>query len=91
MSACWSSKLPRALSVAKVEDYRRPVSQAWDLSLNLLHERSPAAVRLLELCSVMAPRIALDLIYSQAMADVLEPFDPALSERMIIGRVGPGN
>ncbi len=78
---------PRTLSIAQLADYPQPVSQTWDLSLNRLQERSPAAARLLELCSVMAPRIALDLVYSQAMADVLEPFDHALSERMIIGRV----
>lgn len=81
------SQASRTLSVAQLADYPQPVSQTWDLSLNRLQERSPAAARLLELCSVMAPRIALDLIYSQAMADVLEPYDPALSERMIIGRV----
>jgi MinD-like ATPase involved in chromosome partitioning or flagellar assembly/tetratricopeptide (TPR) repeat protein len=81
------SQAPRTLSVAQLADYPQPVSQTWDLSLNRLQERSPAAARLLGLCSVLAPRIALDLIYSQAMAGVLEPYDPALSERMIIGRV----
>jgi tetratricopeptide (TPR) repeat protein len=78
---------PRTLSITQLADYPLPVSQTWDLSLNRLQQRSPAAARLLELCSVMAPRIALDLIYSPAMAEVLEPFDPALAERMIIGRV----
>ena len=78
---------PRTLSVTQLADYPLPVSQTWDLSLNRLQQRSPAAARLLELCSVMALRIALDLIYSPAMAEVLEPFDPALAERMIIGRV----
>jgi MinD-like ATPase involved in chromosome partitioning or flagellar assembly/tetratricopeptide (TPR) repeat protein len=81
------SQASRTLSVAPLADYPQPVSRAWDLSLDRLQERSPAAARLLELCSVMAPRIALDLIYSQAMADVLAPYDPALSERMVIGRV----
>ena len=85
------SQASRTLSVAQLADYPQPVSQTWDLSLNRLQERSPAAARLLELCSVMAPRIALDLIYSQAMADVLEPYD-----RRAVGENdhrpgGPGN
>jgi tetratricopeptide (TPR) repeat protein len=78
---------PRILSISQLADYPRPVSQTWDLSLNRLQERSPAAARLFELCSVMAPRIALDLLYSPAMARVLEPFDPRLSETMIIGTI----
>ena len=67
--------------------YPGNVSTAWDPSLDLLKERSPAASRLLELCSVMAPGIARDVVYSSAMAEVLEPYDPALSEPVVIGRV----
>jgi MinD-like ATPase involved in chromosome partitioning or flagellar assembly/tetratricopeptide (TPR) repeat protein len=78
---------PRALSYSELADYRKGVAAAWDQSLNLLHERSPAASRLLELCAVMAPEVALDLVYSAAMAEALERFDPALSEPMIMGRV----
>jgi len=78
---------PRTLSISQLADYPQPVSQTWDLSLNRLQERSPAAARLFELCSVMAPRIALDLLYSPAMARVLEPFDARLSETMIIGTI----
>jgi tetratricopeptide (TPR) repeat protein len=78
---------PRRLSLSELVDYPRPVPAAWDPSLNLLQERSPAAMRLLELCSVMAPAIALDIIYSPVVAKMLEPFDPALSEPMVMGRV----
>jgi tetratricopeptide (TPR) repeat protein len=67
--------------------YPGNVSTAWDPSLDLLKDRSPAASRLLELCSVMAPGIARDVVYSNAMAEVLEPYDPALSEPVVIGRV----
>jgi len=77
----------RALSVATVADHPGPVSQVWDVSLNRLRDHSPAAARLFELCSVMASAISLNLVYSPEMATVLEPFDPALSERMVIGRV----
>jgi tetratricopeptide (TPR) repeat protein/Mrp family chromosome partitioning ATPase len=78
---------PSVLSVGQLAAYPRSVATAWDPSLNLLQERSPAAARLLELCSVMSPVIARDLIYSRAMARALEPFDPALAEPMIMGRV----
>jgi MinD-like ATPase involved in chromosome partitioning or flagellar assembly/tetratricopeptide (TPR) repeat protein len=78
---------PRTLSISQLADYPEPVARTWDLSLNRLQEQSPAAARLLELCSVMAPDISLDLLYSPAMAAVLEPLDPTLSEPMVIGRV----
>jgi cellulose biosynthesis protein BcsQ/tetratricopeptide (TPR) repeat protein len=77
---------PETLSLGPLAEYPKPLSAAWDLSLNRLRERSAAAARLFELCAVMEARIALDLLYSPAMARVLEPYDPALSEKMLIGR-----
>ncbi|MEV4517396.1 FxSxx-COOH system tetratricopeptide repeat protein [Dactylosporangium sp. NPDC049525] len=61
------------------------VEATWDLSLQRLRERSPAAYRLLQLCSVMAPEIALDLIYSDELAAALVELDPAMSEPMYRG------
>jgi tetratricopeptide (TPR) repeat protein/CO dehydrogenase nickel-insertion accessory protein CooC1 len=82
------SHAPEALELVQLPGgYPRGVAAAWDPSLNLLRERSPAAMRLLQLCSVMAPNIARDLIYSQGMATVLKPYDASLSEPMVIGRV----
>ena len=81
------SEASTALSISQVSDYPRGVAAAWDSSLKLLQERSAAAARLLELGAVMAPEIALDLVYSPAMAHALEPYDPSLSEPMIMGRV----
>lgn len=78
---------PRALSISQLKDYPTPVSQTWDLSLNQLRKHSPAAARLLELCSVMAPRIATDLLHSETMARVLAPYDPALPKTMITARL----
>ncbi len=77
----------RALTASKLADQPEPVAKAWDVSLNRLRDRSLAAARLFELCSVMAPEISLNLIYGAAMASVLEPLDPALSEKMVIGRI----
>ncbi|MFB9836273.1 FxSxx-COOH system tetratricopeptide repeat protein [Actinoallomurus acaciae] len=75
------------LSISRPDDYSAPVARAWDLSLERLRAQSPAAARLFELCSILAPVIHLDLLYSPAMAAILEPYDPALAEPMVIGRV----
>jgi tetratricopeptide (TPR) repeat protein len=80
-------RAPLALSFSHLTDYPQKVSETWDLSLRLLERRSPAAVRLFELCSVMAPNIALDLLHSEAMAKALEPFDAELVEPMVVGRL----
>ena len=59
-----------------------PVEATWDLSLRLLNQRSPAAYRLLQMCSVFAPEIALDLVYSDEFAAALRPLDPNVSDYM---------
>ncbi len=80
-------RAPHVLSLTVLADYPESVPHAWDLSLKLLEQRSPAAARLFELCSVVAPNISTELIYSSAMAKVLEPYDPELAEPMVIGRL----
>ena len=74
---------PRAIQAEGAPD--RPVEATWDLSLQRLNERSPAAYRLLQLCSVLAPEIALELVYSDDLARALTPIDPSVSERMVRG------
>jgi MinD-like ATPase involved in chromosome partitioning or flagellar assembly len=68
-------------------DYSPAVAKAWNLSLDQLQKKSTAAARLLGLCSVMAPDISLELIYSQAMADTLRDLDPTISEPAMIGKL----
>nr|BFE70121.1 hypothetical protein GCM10020092_034220 [Actinoplanes digitatis] len=63
------------------------VQVIWDFSLNRLRERSVAAYRLLQLCSVMDTGVALELIYGEEMAQALMPFDPSLTERLLRGRM----
>ena len=82
-----SSQPASSVSFAQLADYPLPVAKAWDLSLDRLQETAPAAARLFDLCSVMAPDISLELIYSKAMAAVLAPLDSDFSEPMIIGTV----
>ncbi len=76
-----------ALQIDALSDYPQGVTAAWDKSLEVLRERSRAASRLLELCSVMAPNIALGLVYDRPMAQLLEPFDAALAEPLVMARV----
>ncbi|GAA2632377.1 hypothetical protein Adu01nite_11940 [Paractinoplanes durhamensis] len=57
----------------------------WDRSLQVLEERSTAAYRLLQLCSVLAPEVALELVYGDRMAELLLAFDPLVSETMYRG------
>ncbi|WP_433384635.1 FxSxx-COOH system tetratricopeptide repeat protein [Actinoplanes sp. CA-142083] len=78
-----------------VAEYLRHIEQVvsdsldpiWDLSLRRLEDRSPAAHRLLQLCSVLAPEVALDLVYGDRMAALLSPLDPLVSETMYRGRL----
>ena len=76
-----------ALTLARAPGYPMMVAAAWDLPLQVLRDRSPAAARLLELCSVMAPNISLDLVYQRPMAELLEPLDPALAEPLLLPRL----
>lgn len=78
-------KQPRSAAVGSA--YPAEVDAALSAPLELLRERSPAAFRLLQLCSVMAPEIGRDLVYSNAMAENLRPLDAALVEPMIMRRV----
>jgi tetratricopeptide (TPR) repeat protein len=65
--------------------FESSVAAIWDVSLDRLRERSAAAYRLLQLCSVMAPEISLDLIYGEDFAELLVPFDPLMSDRLYRG------
>jgi CO dehydrogenase nickel-insertion accessory protein CooC1 len=60
----------------------RTVEATLGLSLDRLRSQSPAAYRLLQLCSVLAPEIAQDLLTSDQMAVALSPVNPAVSERL---------
>lgn len=80
---------------AGVDDFLRhldrdgPVALAlattWELSLAQLRERSPAAHRLLQLCSVLAGEIPLELVYRDELGAALTLVDPALADSMMRG------
>ncbi|MFE7134395.1 FxSxx-COOH system tetratricopeptide repeat protein [Streptomyces sp. NPDC057638] len=65
-----------------------PVTATWNISIEQLRERSPAAVRLLQLCAFFAAEpISTNLLYSKEMIDALKPYDPSLQEKLVLGRV----
>ncbi|MFY1583824.1 FxSxx-COOH system tetratricopeptide repeat protein [Micromonospora sp. WMMD734] len=59
------------------------VEATWELSLSHLRTGSPAAYRVLQLCSVLAPEISADLVYSDEFAEALVPFHPQAKERLV--------
>ncbi len=78
----------RPLALNQPPDYPAPVAATWNVSIVRLRERSPAAVRLLQLCAFLGPEpIATSLLYSEGMTAALLPYDPALSERLVLGRI----
>jgi tetratricopeptide (TPR) repeat protein/CO dehydrogenase nickel-insertion accessory protein CooC1 len=83
-----SSQSTRILALNQPPDYPMPVVATWNLSFERLKKRSPAAVRLLQLCAFFSPGpISMDLLYSDEMNQSLLPFDEALSEKLMLGRV----
>ncbi|MEV6984427.1 FxSxx-COOH system tetratricopeptide repeat protein [Sphaerisporangium sp. NPDC051017] len=68
--------------------YPTPVLATWNLSFERLKERSPASVRLLELLAFFAPEpVSMDMLYCDAMVDILVPYDEAMREKLMIGPV----
>ena len=69
-------------------DYPTPVVATWNLSFDRLKERSPAAVRLLQLLAFFSPGpISMDLLYCDELNAALLPFDETLSEQLMLPRV----
>jgi tetratricopeptide (TPR) repeat protein len=70
------------------KDYPQPVAATWNISIARLNERSPASVRLLQLCAFMAPEpISVRVLYNKEMLDALREWDPSLQESLLLGRV----
>ncbi|MFE7836030.1 FxSxx-COOH system tetratricopeptide repeat protein [Streptomyces sp. NPDC057474] len=77
-----------ALDLNQPADYPQTVAATWNVSIAQLKERSPASVRLLQLCAFMAPEpISAHLLYSKEMIDELRKVDGTLQESLMLGRV----
>jgi hypothetical protein len=78
----------KVLGLNKPIDYRLPVAATWNLSLDRLGARTPAAVRLLQILAFCSPEsISMTLLYSNEMNAFLLPFDATLREKLMLGRV----
>jgi tetratricopeptide (TPR) repeat protein len=76
------------LSQGQPLNYPASAVATWNMSLTRLQKSSPAAVRLLQLCSFFsAEPISMNLLYSDEMISSLLPFDRMLVDRIILGRV----
>ena len=83
-----ATQATRILALNQPSDYQTPVVATWNLSFDRLQERSPAAVRLLQLLAFFSPGpISMDLLYSDEMYEALRPFDESLSEQLMLPRV----
>ncbi|MER6132193.1 FxSxx-COOH system tetratricopeptide repeat protein [Streptomyces sp. NPDC001815] len=83
----FESKKNELLETAPPPDYQLPVAAAWNVSLDHLETRSPAALRLLQLCSYFAPDPISRKILSRRESDSPFPeLDATLSDPMKLAR-----
>ncbi|WP_327237292.1 FxSxx-COOH system tetratricopeptide repeat protein [Streptomyces sp. NBC_01317] len=83
-----AQQAPSVLALNQPAGYPEPVAATWNISIQRLKERSPAAVRLLQLCAFFAPEpISANLLYSKEMIEALKPYDASLQETLVLGRV----
>ncbi|PZH05153.1 ATP/GTP-binding protein [Streptomyces sp. NTH33] len=76
------------LALNQPSDYPKTVAATWNVSIARMEKRSRAAVRLLQLCAFLAPEpISAQLLYSKEMIEALKPYDPALQESLLLGRI----
>ncbi|MFJ1705568.1 FxSxx-COOH system tetratricopeptide repeat protein [Kitasatospora sp. NPDC088346] len=75
----------RVLSLDRPVDYPASVAATWSVSIARLRQQSPAAVRLLHLCALMAPEpIAMRLLYGEATAAALARHHPAAGDPLAV-------
>jgi MinD-like ATPase involved in chromosome partitioning or flagellar assembly/tetratricopeptide (TPR) repeat protein len=82
------NQVAATLALSQPASYPISAVATWNLSFERLRERSPAAVRLLQVCAFCAPgTISMTLLYGDEMIAALLPYDQSLTEKMLLGRV----
>ncbi len=80
-------KRAELLEVSPPLDYQLPVAAAWNVSLDHLETRSPAALRLLQLCSYFAPDpISRSIFAGLGNSSIVPELDAALNDPMRLAR-----
>ncbi|SEN16512.1 NB-ARC domain-containing protein [Actinacidiphila rubida] len=83
----FESKRTELLEVSPPPDYQLPVAAAWNVSLDHLETRSPAALRLLQLCSYFAPDpIARSIFTGLGNSSIVPELDAVLNDPMRLAR-----
>lgn len=83
----FESKRMELLEVAPPPDYQLPVAAAWNVSLDHLETRNPAALQLLQLCSYFAPDPISRAIFAGLGNGSISPaLDAALNDPMKLAR-----
>ncbi|MFJ9904318.1 FxSxx-COOH system tetratricopeptide repeat protein [Streptomyces sp. NPDC101152] len=83
----FESKRIELLEVAPPPEYQLPVAAAWNVSLDHLETRSPAALRLLQLCSYFAPDpISRSIFTGLGNSSIHPELDPALNDPIGLAR-----
>ncbi|NUP44607.1 MAG: tetratricopeptide repeat protein [Streptomyces sp.] len=83
----FENKRIELLEVAPPPDYQLPVAAAWNVSLDHLETRSPAALRLLQLCSYFAPDpISRSIFSGLGNSSIFPELDAALNDPMRLAR-----
>jgi hypothetical protein len=83
----FEEKRVELLEQAPPMDYQLPVAAAWNVSLDRLVVSNPAAFRLLQVCSFLAPEPIPRTLFSGAQnADIHAELNPALRDPMRLGR-----
>ncbi|KMS71131.1 hypothetical protein ACM01_28815 [Streptomyces viridochromogenes] len=83
----FESKQNELLETAPPPDYQLPVAAAWNVSLDHLETRSPAALRLLQLCSYFAPDpISRQILSGPGNNAIFPELDAALNDPMKLAR-----
>ncbi|MBQ0901296.1 tetratricopeptide repeat protein [Micromonospora sp. U21] len=83
----FEEKRVELLEQAPPMDYQLPVAAAWNVSLDRLVVSNPAAFRLLQVCSFLAPEPIPRTLFSGAQnADIHPELNPALRDPMRLSR-----
>ncbi|GAA4057911.1 FxSxx-COOH system tetratricopeptide repeat protein [Streptomyces shaanxiensis] len=83
----FENKRMELLEVSPPPDYQLPVAAAWNVSLDHLETRSPAALRLLQLCSYFAPDpISRSVFSGLGNSSIYPELDAALNDPMKLAR-----
>ncbi|MEU8195701.1 FxSxx-COOH system tetratricopeptide repeat protein [Microbispora amethystogenes] len=78
----------RTLALGDSPTYPTPVAATWNVSFQRLREKSPAAVRLLQLLAFFAAEpVSLSMLYGDETVRCLVPYDDSLREKIMIGRL----